>query len=116
MNILLSDSRDIFFQDGQMKSVTGLDEMRQKVDNCLVAFMGDWFLDLGQGVPYFQRIFVKGITKAGVTKIFNDYIAAIDGVLAVLEFKIELDKLKRTATIVTTIQTSEGILDYTKQI
>lgn len=116
MNILLSDTRDIFFKDNQIKAVTGLDEMRQKVDNCLVAFRGDWFLDLTQGVPYFQSVFVKGVTNAGIHAIFTQYLADIDGVLAVSEFKIELDKLRRTATIVTRLQTSDGILDYTKQL
>ena len=112
MNIQLLDD-DIAFVDNKLNMVSGIDEMVQKIDNCLNSYEGDWFYDLTLGVPYLQKIFIKGVSDAEVEAIFTSYIARIKGVVNILQFDIDLDKSTRVLKLTTKIQTTDGILDYT---
>ena len=74
MNILLQDN-DITFRNNKLETVTGIDEMVQKINCSLSASMADWFLDINLGVPYYQSIYRKGISKDEVMAIFLNYIS-----------------------------------------
>jgi len=113
MNIQLVDG-DIALVNSQIQMISGLDEMAQKVDNCLNSFKGDWFLDLTLGVPYFQTILQKGTTDDQIEAILTDYIASIEGVITILSFEIETNKSTREASIKVRIKTKDGVLDFSK--
>ena len=82
--------------DGQLDFSGGLslvkddDALLQRIKVRLRFFVGDWFLDLGFGVPYFSRVFVKGPNQADLYQIFQNLLATTPGVALVEELSVEV--------------------------
>ena len=112
MNLLLDVNNDLTFIDNKLQTVSGLDEMRQIVENAVNSFEGEWFFNLNQGIPYFQRIFVKSISMLEVEMIFIDYISELKGVIDILEMDMDFDGTTRSLRIKTKIKTTDGVLDF----
>ena len=112
MNLLLDENNDLTFIDNKLKTVSGLDEMRQIIENAINSFQGEWFFNLNQGIPYFQRIFVKSITLLEVELIFIDYLSELRGVVDILEMNLDFDGATRNLRIQTKIKTTDGVLDF----
>tara|TARA_B100000029_G_scaffold324168_1_gene316592 strand:- start:122 stop:469 length:348 start_codon:yes stop_codon:yes gene_type:complete len=112
MNIELVEN-DFAFIDNKVKMLSNIDEMVQKISNCLNSFKGDWFLDLSLGVPYFQEIYIKGISKEELIAIFMNYLSQIDGVIAINTIDVEHDPSTRTSTLSFTAKTKDGVLNFT---
>lgn len=67
--------------------VTGPAYTRQAIDIRLGFFLGEWFLDVTKGIPYFERIFVKQKdAKAKIDAIFKDAILGTPTVNSFLAF------------------------------
>ncbi len=115
MNIKLYDD-DIAFVNNRLEMISDIDEMVQKIDNCMNFYQNDWFYNLTLGLPYLQKIFVKGISDAEVEAIFTSYIANIKGVINILEFNVDLDKSTRVMSVDFRVQTTDGILDFNKNL
>lgn len=86
--------------------VQGVDYVRQKISTRLKFFLGEWFLDLRQGVPYYRDVFVKNPNLTIVRAIFRDVILSVQEVLTVdtitLDYnsKLRLLAVQFTATLV----------------
>jgi len=62
-------------------------------------FLGEWFLDRREGIPFFREIFVKNPSLIVVRSIYNQIIADTPGVAAVTELDLDLDARTRTLEI-----------------
>jgi len=113
MNILLNEN-DITFRNNKLETVRGEDEMVQKINCCLGSSREDWFLDTTLGVPYFQQLYRKGITKEEILAVFLNYISRIEGVIAITYMDVTFDPAKRTATLDFRVRTKDGMLDFSK--
>ncbi len=113
MNLSVSDDNDIAIVDGSIPLVEGLDEIAQKSKLSLLNAKGDWFLNLEQGLPFFETIFKKSTSLAQVEAIYLREISNIAGVLDILKFNIEVDKATRKLFVTFTARTSDGVLDFT---
>lgn len=71
--------------------VTGPAYTRQAVSIRLKFFLGEWFLDLTAGIPYYQRIFKKQQNaKAQIDAIFKDAILGTPTVNSLKQFNSSL--------------------------
>ena len=52
----------------------------------LQTFFGEWFLATDYGVPYFQRILSKKVSKTSVDRIFQEQILSERGVREIVSF------------------------------
>lgn len=62
-------------------------------------FLGEWFLDRREGIPFFREIFTKNPSLIVVRSIYNQIIAGTPGVAAVTRLDLELDARTRTLEI-----------------
>lgn len=58
-DIKLDGNDDLDLSTGDLQLLTGVDEVRQRVELKLRFFKGEWFLDRSFGVPWFQDILVR---------------------------------------------------------
>ena len=58
----------------------------QRLSIRLKTFLGEWFLDVGYGVPYYQQILAKKTTKVAVDRIFQQQILSERGVRELVSF------------------------------
>ena len=96
MDILLNNDRtsldfgDALFVNGPL-SPTGITQesaevVAQRLSIRLKTFLGEWFLDVGYGVPYYQQILAKKTTKVAVDRIFQQQILSERGVRELVSF------------------------------
>lgn len=62
-------------------------DLGQRIIIRLQAFLGDWFLDITFGVPWFQQILGKGRSKSTVDSIIQSEVYKETDVLNILDYR-----------------------------
>ena len=100
---------DIDLTGNTVKLTTSdIQEVRQKVEIRLRTFKEEWFMNINAGVPYFQRLLNKGVSKSLIDTQIKTNVLATVGVLAIAKFNSEIDLRQRTYTANITVTTFEG--------
>ena len=82
-DLLLDTDGDIYLSNGKISLTKNIS---QKVSILLKTFKGEWFLDDSIGIPYFQTILGKKISKEKIDLLFKTQILSVDGVSKITEF------------------------------
>lgn len=91
--VLGSDSHDILLENGDFRlTQTTCESLRQRLIIKLLTFLGEWYLDLNTGVPYYQSILGKPRSRESIDIIFKNAILNTPDVLEITEFKSEVTK------------------------
>ncbi len=93
MDILVSnETGDVVYTNADIPPVT--DEQRldvaQRLRIKLQTYLGEWFLNIETGVPYYERILRKGVRKQDIDVIFQTLILEEPDVLEITEFSSTL--------------------------
>lgn len=99
-------------QNGDIKTsgrqfVEGRESVAQGVRARLRMFLGESFIDITQGTPWFQRILGKTPQDVAETNIKRRILAA-PGVDRIRQFNFDSDRQERLYQISTVIQTESG--------
>ncbi len=96
-------------------TVSDAEEVRQKVEIRLRTFKGEWFMNINAGVPYFQSLLKKGVSKSLIDTQIKTVTLATVGVIAIASFDSVIDLRQRTYTTTMTVTTSEGpvVIEFT---
>jgi hypothetical protein len=89
-DIKLQENNDIAWNDFRWTD-DNAESVAQKIKLRLLKYFGEYFLDIEQGVPYFQTILKKGVSKDYVDTLFIDTITETTGVLSLDTFESILD-------------------------
>lgn len=79
--------------------IYGPDAIRQKVKQVLQLIKGEWFLDVTQGVPWFESILTRNPSFELIRNIIRKKIMSVKGIAAVPTLALEYDKATRNLTI-----------------
>jgi len=118
MDILLNrGTNDIVFTNG-VSSVTRDQQtvVAQRLKITLQTFLGEWFLNLDTGIPYFQQILNKVRNKSSVDAVFQSAILADPGVLEMVSYSSTLDSAARGFDLSFSVRVQNGSvvpLDFT---
>ncbi len=112
-DFLLDASGDLNMTGGDASQVVRLD---QAISNKLLLVAGEWFLNLDDGIPYYQEVLIKNPVIEHLETLFKDAILSFDEVDNVAEFTIDFDGPTRTLTIVWRAETPTGFLSGTEVI
>lgn len=122
-DVLLNACGDIDLTAGRLTIVGGVDGIRQRWLIYIRTFLGEWFLDQSIGVPYYQRVLKKAVSRNNLKQVFKIATLEVPGVLQVLSVIVDsLDTATRQAEVtVTCIVTGAegpetGIFKYTGSI
>ena len=117
MNISVDNTTgDIELVNGELPLVSGVDEYAQFIGQKLKSFLGEWFLDVRLGVPYFDRIFEKQINPEIVTAIFRNEIITTPGVLELQELDLNLDAATRRLDVDFRALSTDGEVSFSEEI
>lgn len=95
---------------------TKQDLITQKLKIKLLWFKEEWFLDNGYGIPYFQEIFVKGVSLEDIDEVFRIAISTEDGVVDLMSYNSTLDPSTRNLTVTAKVRIESGeilLLNFT---
>ena len=71
----------------------------QQLDNRLSLFVGEWFLDLRLGIPYWERIIGQKPDLLLLRTLFLRAIRETPGVASVPKLELAFDRAARTLTV-----------------
>ena len=75
------------------------EDLRQRLEFKLEFFQNDWFLSLGFGIPYYGRVFQRGVNIDDLYSIFSLAITQEPGVAYVRRLDIVTDAMTRVLTV-----------------
>jgi hypothetical protein len=84
-------------EDGDLVILEDIAYLRQKLAVRFKFFLGEWFLDLRQGIPYYRDIFVKNPNLDVIRSLFRRVILGTPGVLSLPRFELQYDEAARRA-------------------
>jgi hypothetical protein len=110
MDIALDpDTGDVLLDAaGNFATVTGRDAIAQHVRIRLLHYLGEWFLDQREGVPYFESILVHHPDLAAVEEAYRRTIAETPGIASVRDLVLDFDRRSRTLTVTGSAVTTDG--------
>jgi hypothetical protein len=89
---------DLAITDHGFVIAEGVQQIRQRIASRLKFFLGEWFLDLRQGIPYFRDVLVKNPNFDVIRSLMRRVILGTPGVLSLVRFDMEFDSSTRVAT------------------
>lgn len=87
-DIALDSDGDLFFVNGDLRLINGIYYVRQKIKRRLQFFLGEWFLNLSIGVPYFQKILIKNPNKLDIINYLKRTVLLTEGVKSMESFEL----------------------------
>lgn len=111
MDLQLDDNHDLEVVDYDLRLQTGLPLMQQRLRQSLWFFLGEWYLDVTDGVPYYEEILIKNPAQTTVESIFKATILETPGVLELESFDIEYTNADRNFSLAFRTKTEDGTLE-----
>lgn len=110
VDILISpETNDAFFVNGQTPvTYENKVTVAQKLKIKLQTFKGEWFLDETIGLPYFQTILTRGVSKNTIDTLFQEQILSEPDVLEIVEFNSIIDVQTRTYQLSFKVRTNQN--------
>lgn len=103
----LNGSGDLDLVNGNLVWLEGAAAVRQKVSSRFRMFLGEWFLDRRQGVPYYRHVFVKNPDLAVIRLVFRRVLLGTPGILSAPVFELAFDSAARTLSFNFEAQSAE---------
>ncbi len=101
---------DLALENGNFVLIDGSELVRQSILSRFRFFLGEWFLDVREGVPYFRDILVKSPDRDIVRSVFRQVLADTPGVLNILSFEILYDAQARTIRFSFEVQSTDDVI------
>lgn len=91
---------DMVRESGRFVRIGGIDSIAQDIRTALQLIAGEWFLDLTEGIPYFEdesnpaatAVLIKNPNIQALRELFRKALLARPGVLDVLQLDIQRDR------------------------
>ena len=87
--LLLDEAGDLAVSGGALVFATDAQAVVQAVRSRLLTFRGEWYLDLGYGVPYFEDVLVKNPNLPAIAATLRAQILSVPGVLEIVSFSFD---------------------------
>lgn len=106
----LNEQHDIDFKNGDLVLISGAEKIRQQVEILLQTFLGEWFLDISHGIPYYEKILIKNANRAEIEAIIRDKLKGVEGVSSVPVFNIMINHPTRRIQAELELKTNQGLV------
>lgn len=97
MDLLLTKEHDLMFINGEcpvtrppVSTEDVLEVVGQRLKIRLLTFQGEYDLNTELGVPWFQRVLTRGVSKSQIDNILREQILLDEGVAEITEFESTL--------------------------
>ena len=102
-------TNDLLIVDQDLRVIPDTtDAIVQRLRIRLKFFQEEWFLNRTFGIPYYQSLFVKGVTKAQVDALYRSEILDTQGVIEIVSFNSILDSTNREYSVGFSCRVSTG--------
>lgn len=116
MDLKLDTSHDLVLVDGDLVLVDGAEAVKQDVDCRLRTFLGEWFLDLRIGVPYFEKILGQKPRFGVISAVFREVILGTPGMISIEDLTLDFDGATRLLSVSFRGTSTSGIVEYEREL
>lgn len=106
------DTWDLVIENFDLATIDGIEAIQQNLGQRLKTFLGEYFLDIRIGLPYFQEIFKKKFNPIVVDTAFKREIIYTEGVIELISFNLEINNATRVLNLNTKVLTTDGVFEY----
>lgn len=116
---LVNDATDPFdgdldLENNEIVLIDGADAIRQHLQIRFQFFLGEWFLDIEIGVPWFRDILIKKPSFAVVQEVLKTVVLDTPGVLQLMQFSFDFDSPSREADLEFQCLSDDGVIDFSQ--
>jgi hypothetical protein len=97
-------------------TINGQDKVAQQIKITLLAFLGEWFLDITFGVPYLEEILIKNPRMSTVESIIRSHILDVPHVLMIETLALDWDRQTRKLSVTFIADTDYGPINQSYQL
>ena len=116
-DLTLDSTGDLFLDEIDLVLNSGQEAIQQHMSQRLRTFVGEWFLNLTVGVPYYQQILVKNPDPVIVDSVLKKEIIDTPGTKRLLDFDLDVDTTSRLLTLAFKAETIEGsVINFSEEI
>lgn len=101
-------TNDLIFEDFDFKLYDDTNQITQNLAIRLRFMLGEWFLDVTQGVPYYQEIFIKNPNQIQIESSLKQEIVNTEGVVELTKFQSNFDRTNRRYYVNFSVRTISG--------
>lgn len=94
--------------DSDAQFSTGLDAVVQGCRLRLQLFRGEWFLNLDEGVPYYQDILGQKYNEQNVRAAFRNALVSVPNVDSIIRLELDFNRGTRVLTVTWQVRTAFG--------
>ena len=101
---------DLLLQNNDLMIIDNAERVAQQILITLRFWLGEWFLDTTQGIPYLEYILIKNPNENHIRQILSEAILSVEGVQAVDEMTLDFDAKNRRLYVEYSASTDYGLL------
>lgn len=101
---------DLVLKDGDLLLIDNAERVMQQVLISLREWLGEWFLNTRDGVPYLEYILVKNPNEAHIRQVLSDAILVVEGVESITSMDFTFNRVLRTLTVEYEAKTAYGFI------
>ena len=101
---------DLLTVNNDLLLIDNAERIAQQICITLKFWLGEWFLNKNDGVPYLERIMVKNPNLRHIRQILREKIMSVDGVESVSALNLFVDNENRILSVTYEAATSYGLV------
>ena len=101
---------DLVLRDGDVLLIDNAERVAQQILITLRFWLGEWFLDTKDGIPYLEYVLVKSPNLLHIRQIFTEAMEKVDGVKRVEEMNLAFDVKNRSLRVDYEASTDYGLI------
>ena len=102
---------DLDLSSGNLVVISRLaDVTAQKLTNKFQFFLGEWFIDVRLGIPYYQSVLVKNPNLSSIGQLFRRVILNTPGVDSITSASLNFISNQRKLNAQFTVKTLDGFI------
>lgn len=101
-------THDLQLANGDFLVIDHKERIAQQLRITLWEWLGEWFLDERDGVPYREYILVKNPNIKHIRQVLTENIAKVEGVNRIEELNLNYDTKNRNLIVDFSVDTDEG--------
>lgn len=116
MNIKMTSDNEWDVEGGDLNFIDGVEEITQIVKQRLLFFFGEWFLNTGRGVKYYEEILKKRVNGSKIDGELIKAISECPGIINIDKYDSTFDPATRQLSVSCKLQSVEGEINFDEVI
>ena len=103
-------SNDLVIKNNDLILIDNAERVAQQVLITLRFWLGEWFLDTREGVPYLEYILVKNPNMSHIRQILTEKIQSVEGVKSIVSLDFDFRRVTRELYVDFEVDTDYGLI------